>query len=148
MSRGRNLRLLAASLSFTVASCGPAPAAPPNPVLYLMGTEAYETGGKTWIRHNYDVQNKDQYPAAMFAPAPSLPPCGTNTNSSRTWVDIFNGRKPYGRIYGFCSLGSPQDLGSLWFAVEKGVRPPSLVFIKITDRQTGEVKPSGRVATH
>ena len=54
--------LLAVSLACTLASCGP-----PNPVLYLVGTEAYSTGGKDFIRYNYDVQNKDQYPAEMFA---------------------------------------------------------------------------------
>jgi hypothetical protein len=78
--------------------------------------------------------NKDQYPAAMFAPAPSLPPCGKNNNSSRTWVDIYdqNGK----RLYGFCALGKPADLGSIWFALEDGVIPPSWIYIEMTDRQT------------
>jgi hypothetical protein len=107
---------------------------PPKPVLYLMRTEAFTTGGKNWIRYRYDVANKAEYPAEMFAAAPTLPPCGSNTNASRTWVDFFDstGR----RLYGFCALGSPQDLGKLWFALEEGVIPPSYVYIELNDRQT------------
>jgi hypothetical protein len=113
---------------------GPAAAAPPNPVLYLMGLEYYSAGGKNWVRHRYDVMNKDQYPAAMFASAPALPPCGLNTKSSRTWVDFYDSRGK--RLYGFCALGSPNDLGQIWFATEDGIVPPSYVYIEINDRQT------------
>lgn len=121
------------------AAALPAPAAaqqPPNPVLYLTTQEFYSAGGKNWVRHRYDVLNKDAYPAEMFAAAPSLPPCGTNTNSSRSWVDIFDGRTNR-RIYGFCALGSPANLGKIWFATEEGTIPPSWIYIEITDRQTG-----------
>jgi hypothetical protein len=106
----------------------------PNPILYMLGDEYYSAGGKNWVRHRYDVFNKDQYPAAMFTAAPSLPPCGANTNASRTWVDFFDSRGK--RLYGFCALGSPNDLGSLWFSTEEGTVPPSYVYIEITDRQT------------
>lgn len=106
----------------------------PNPVLYLMGTEAFQQGGKTFIRYKYDVDNKDAYPDAMFAPAPALPPCGANTKSSRTWVDIFDQRGK--RLYGFCALSKASDLNQLWFALEEDVIPPSYVYIELTDRQT------------
>lgn len=124
--------LLAALLASTLATCGPS--TPPNPVLYLVGTEAYSVGEKTFIRYKYDVQNKDQYDPALFAAAPNLPPCGSNTNASRTWVDFYD--KNGNRIYGFCALGSPNDLGKLWFAMEEGVVPPSWVYIELNDRQT------------
>jgi hypothetical protein len=118
-----------ASAPTTQANTGP-----PKPILYLMGTEAYSAGGKNWIRLRYDVLNKADYPADMFAAAPSLPPCGSNTNASRTWVDFFDsaGR----RIYGFCALGKPADLGKIWFAYEEGTIPPSYVYIELNDRQT------------
>jgi len=103
-------------------------------VLYLIGTEAYQAGGKQFIRYEYDVLNKDSYPAEMFAAAPALPPCGANTKASRTWVDIFDSRGK--RLYGFCALGKPSDLGKLWFALEPSVVPPSYVYIEINDRQT------------
>lgn len=106
----------------------------PNPVLYLTGTEAYSTGGKDWIRYKYDVLNKDSYPLELFAAAPALPPCGLNTKSSRTWVDFFDQRGK--RLYGFCALGKPEDLGRIWFALEDGVVPPSYIYIEMTDRQT------------
>src|SRR3989442_10304655 len=106
----------------------------PNPILYLVVTEPYEAGGKNWIRYKYDVLNKDQYPAEMFAAAPQLPPCGKNTKASRTWVDFFDSRGK--RLYGFCALGKPSDLGNIWFALEVGAVPPSYVYIEMTDRQT------------
>lgn len=117
-----------------IGSAAPALAAPPNPIIYMTGDEYYTAGGKNWVRHRYDVFNKDQYPAEMFAAAPALPPCGSNTNSARSWVDFFD--QTGKRLYGFCALGSPSNLGSIWFATEEGTIPPSWVYIVITDRQT------------
>ena len=126
---------VAAALSL-FAGIGPAAAqTPPNPILYLTGTEYYTTSAGSFVRYRYDVMNKDAYPAAMFAAAPNLPPCGANTNSSRTWVDFFNARTN-ARIYGFCALGSPDRLGSIWFAMPEGTIPPSYVYIELIDRQT------------
>lgn len=106
----------------------------PNPVLLLSGIEFYQTGGKNFIRYRFDVFNKQSYPAEMFAAAPSLPPCGMNTKASRTWVDIYE--QSGKRLYGFCALGSPSDLGKIWFGLEEGTVPPSWVYIELTDRQT------------
>jgi hypothetical protein len=124
----------AAALLAVTLGATPARAVPPNPILYLTGTEYYTANGHNWIRYRYDVFNKDQYPAAMFAAAPGLPPCGSNANSSRSWVDFFDQRGH--RLYGFCALGSPSNLGSIWFSLEEGVVPPSYVYIEINDRQT------------
>ena len=107
----------------------------PNPILYLISAEVYQVGGQSFVRYSYDVFNKDAYPAEMFAPAPNLPPCGRNTNSSRTWVDFFNGGTNQ-RIYGFCALGSPANLNGIWFALPEGQVPPSYVYIELNDRQT------------
>ncbi len=106
----------------------------PNPVLIFVGAEYFETGGKSFVRYKYEVFNESAYPAAMFAPAPSLPPCGTNTRSARTWVDIFDQRGK--RLYGFCALGSNRDLNKLWFALPVDEIPPSWVYIEMNDRQT------------
>lgn len=112
-----------------------AQSAPPNPVLYMTGMESYVANERSWIRYRFDVLNKDAYPEELFAPAPGLPPCGNNANAARSWVDFYDasGR----RIYGFCSLSKPADLGSIWFAAEEGTVPPSYVYIEISDRQTG-----------
>lgn len=125
---------LAWLITALLAAASPAHAAPPNPILYMTGDEYYTAGGKNWVRHRYDVFNKDQYPAAMFAAAPALPPCGLNTKSSRSWVDFFD--QTGKRLYGFCALGDPSNLGSIWFATEEGTIPPSWIYIEITDRLT------------
>ena len=131
-------RVAIAVAGLLVAALAPAPAAmaqsTANPQLVLTGVEHYQAGGAPFTRYRFDVANKDQFPPAMFAPAPDLPPCGRNTNASRSWVDIFD---QFGkRLYGFCALGTPQDLGTIWFALPEGVAPPSWVYIVINDRRT------------
>ena len=106
----------------------------PNPVLYLSGIEPFEQAGKSLLRYRYDVSNKAAYPAEMFAQAPNLPPCGTNTKASRTWVDVFDQRGK--RLNGFCALGKPADLGLIWFSLPEDAVPPSWIYIELTDRQT------------
>ena len=106
----------------------------PNPVIYLTGAETFQQGGKSFVRYHYDVFNKDQYPKEMFAAAPNLPPCGANTKSSRTWVDLYDQRGK--RLYGFCAISKPADLNQLYFALEEGVVAPSWIYIEMTDRQT------------
>lgn len=139
-------------VSFAIIVCGfalhpRAKSAPvlPNPVLYLIATETFQSNGKTFIRYRYDVFNKDQYPAEMFAASPQLPPCGKNTNASRTWVDFYDqsGR----RLYGFCALGKPSDLGSIYFSLEEGQIPPSWVYIEMKDRKTNTVYKSNLAET-
>lgn len=110
------------------------PAALPNPVLVYTGQEYYEANGKQWTRYKYSVFNLAEYPNEMFSAAPDLPPCGSNTKSSRTWVDIYaqSGK----RLYGFCALSNHDGLGRLWFALEKDALPPSWVYIEMNDRKT------------
>lgn len=117
----------------------------PNPVLEFNGVEPYEASGKQWLRFRYSVHNRQQYPDALFAPAPDLPPCGTNSNSSRTWVDFFD--QTGKRLYGFCALGSSDALGQIWFALEQDVLPPSWIYIEMTDRKTGSKYKSNLVET-
>jgi len=112
----------------------PAQAAVPNPVLYLTTMEYYTVNGQNFVRYRYDVLNRSAYGADMFAAAPALPPCGNNHNASRTWVDFFD--QGGHRLYGFCALGSPNDLGQIWFSVPEGQVPPSYIYIELNDRQT------------
>jgi hypothetical protein len=131
------ITILLASLFLVFLAHGTASTAPPvlpNPVLYLTSTEFFHANGKDFIRYHYDVLNKDSYPDAMFAAAPALPPCGTNTKASRTWVDLYN--QSGKRLFGFCALGKAADLNQIWFALEEGVIPPSYIYIELTDRQT------------
>src|SRR5215210_5076321 len=131
LTNGRMLAALFVVLALARVGAEAAATAPryvvPNPVLVLTGTELYQTGGKSFIRYKYLVFNSSDYPDSMFAAAPNLPPCGTNTKASRTWVDIYDqGGK---RLYGFCAFGKSADLNDIWFSVEEGVIPPSWIYI-------------------
>lgn len=106
----------------------------PNPVLYFLGAEYFETGGKPFTRYTFDVLNKSDYPADMFAASPALPPCGKNTSAARTWVDIYD--QSGKRLNGFCALGKPADLQKIWFALDSDAIPPSWIYIEMTDRKT------------
>ena len=137
ISRWSALLLAGAALAIlvpAVLSAAREPAALPNPVLVFQGAEFYEADGKQWARYRFAVANLAEYPNELFAPAPDLPPCGSNTKASRTWVDIFDqsGR----RLYGFCALTSRDGLGQLWFAVERDKVPPSWAYIEMLDRRT------------
>lgn len=135
----KKLAVLTACLALTGlatdrVSTAPKPPALPNPILVFVGQESYQANGKQWIRYNYQVFNRAEYPNEMFVASPELPPCGTNTKSSRTWVDIYNqGGK---RLYGFCALSSNDGLGRLWFALETNALPPSWVYVELNDRKT------------
>jgi hypothetical protein len=134
-SKAFTILMISVLLTMTIRShTTHANSALPNPILYLTGTERYSAGGKDYIRYQYDVLNKDSYPAELFAAAPALPPCGLNTKASRTWVDFYD--QTGKRLYGFCALGKPEGLGSIWFAMEENVIPPSWVYIEMNDRQT------------
>src|SRR5262245_10262854 len=137
------LLLCAAVLGDSLA--GPPPL--PHPHLGFAGTQGYVPNCQQLVRFNLRVINFTAYPNYLFEPAPNLPPCGSNTNASRTWVDIYD-RSNGKRLYGFCALGAPQDLTSLWFAVKRGVPPPAYVYIVMTDRRTNMTYKSNSVATH
>lgn len=106
----------------------------PNPVIAFLGPEYLTIGGKKMTRYNFEVANKEEFPAELFVAAPALPPCGTNKNASRTWVDIYD--QSGKRLNGFCALGKPADLSHLWFALPEDEVPPSWVYIELTDRKT------------
>ena len=106
----------------------------PNPVITFIGTEAVTAGGKNLTRYRFDVANKSDFPKEMFAAAPTLPPCGSNTNASRTWIDLYDQQGK--RLNGFCDVTDPNKLTNLWFATDEGAVPPSWVYIEFNDRQT------------
>lgn len=105
----------------------------PSPILVLTGIEDYAVGSDQFTRYRLAVSNQASYPADLFMPAPDLPPCGSNANSDRAWVEIYADNDT--NIYGFCSLSSPSDLGNLWFAIPRGHAPPHGVYITIDDRR-------------
>jgi len=115
----------------------------PSPDLILIGTEDHTTSSGNFTRYKLSVTNWNAYPPELFQAAPDLPPCGLNTESSRTWVDIYDLRGD--RIYGFCALGSPSNLQNLWFAVKKGETSPQGVYVVLKDRRRNQDYISNRV---
>ncbi|MBV7328796.1 hypothetical protein KFU94_11150 [Chloroflexi bacterium TSY] len=108
------------------------------PELALRGWEQRSGGTEVQLT----VNNRDQIPDELFAAAPHLPPCGLNTNSSRTWVDIYSDGS---RIYDFCGLGAADSLDGLWFFVSENAPRPHFVHIELNDRQCDQVYPSNTI---
>ena len=95
----------------------------PNPQIKF---DHQDSEGRVYI----PVVNWSVYPNEMFRKAPDLPPCGANTNSARTWVDIYDA-KTNARVYGFCALDSNKGLKGIWFSSKaKG----GMVYIILKDR--------------
>lgn len=122
------------TLIFSTLAALSASAVTPNPVLIFIGQEPYTASGTNFIRYRYNVVNLVDFPNDLFSPAPGLPPCGTNPKSARSWVDLFDQQGK--RLYGFCNLGSHNDLDTIWFAMPEDKIPPSWIYIEINDRQT------------
>ena len=116
----------------------------PAPQLALEQITVQSIEGVDFDRYDLDVLNRLSFPDVLFAPAPTLPPCGLNTSPSRTWVDIFSNDGT--RIYGFCGLQAADELNGIWFALPHGQSPPSQVFIRLTDRQCGIGYESNRIS--
>jgi hypothetical protein len=105
----------------------------PTPNLSYLGVENYiAADGSERTRYRIEITNSGDFPNELFEPAPYLPPCGSNTNSSRTWVKIYDKNGKY--LYGFCGLPSSEHLNRIWFSVPKGTPPPAEVYIEMIDR--------------
>lgn len=128
----RLVKACAALALWTMTAAAPPQATLPNPQIHLWRIELYSTASGKFVRYSYRVDNKEKYPAELFVAAPGLPPCGKNTNSSRTWVDVFDAEDK--RLYGFCAMTKPADLDGIWFALPQGTRPLPGVYIVIHDR--------------
>lgn len=115
----------------------------PLPLATHTSTQTYTWGGKTYERYFLRVENRTEYPQELFDPAPTLPPCGSNTNASRTWVRIYDAADD-SYVYGYCALGSPANMTGLWFAREQGTAPAA-VYLVLHDRATGRDYRSNRI---
>ncbi|MDF2773383.1 MAG: hypothetical protein K0S86_2878 [Geminicoccaceae bacterium] len=82
------------------------------------------------------VTNYASFPDYLFSPAPDLEPCGLNTNSPRTWVEIFSGDDDT-RLFGFCNFSEAVHLNTAWFVVQPGETVPQTVYMTLTDRKCG-----------
>lgn len=76
------------------------------------------------------VINWTAYPNEMFRQAPDLPPCGSKSNSARTWVDIYDA-DTNANIRSFCDLNSNKVLANIGFMPSA---PRGRVYIILNDR--------------
>lgn len=129
------MRRFAVSLAGLLLLGAEAAAQMPAPVLQFDGVTEVEVQGRPFVRYRLSVVNRSSIPAELFVPAPDLPPCGTNRNASRVWVNVHDGDGSGARLYGFCALLSADDLGKLWFSLPKDRKPPSSIYITLTDRR-------------
>jgi hypothetical protein len=139
------LTFFALAIALTVQADVAAAPDLPKPVLAFLGQEQFQAGGKEMMRYHFEVANRDEFPADLFAASPDLPACGSNTKASRTWVDIYD--QSGKRLNGFCALNKPNDLGSIWFALDREEIPPSWVYIEMTDRKTNTKSKSNLAET-
>ncbi|UCD93852.1 MAG: T9SS type A sorting domain-containing protein, partial [Candidatus Zixiibacteriota bacterium] len=118
----------------------------PDPVFAVESCgEIYYWDEGYGYHYDFSVPNRDEFPDELFKPAPNLPPCGTNPNSSRSWVNI---RDKYGsNVYGFCILDESQDLNDVWFGRPYYMSIPDSVYLTIWDRACDIVYSSNLVAT-
>ncbi|MEA2030361.1 MAG: choice-of-anchor L domain-containing protein [candidate division Zixibacteria bacterium] len=118
----------------------------PAPELVMEPCLEYYEVGDNWVyRYSMNVLNLDVYPQELFEPRPDLPPCGGNSNASRTWIDIYESDGT--RIYGFCALYNPESLNNIWFGISEGTIPPDSVYITMTDRVCDITYTSNMIST-
>jgi len=123
------------------------PTQPLTPQLSFVGSESYTVNSRTFLRYRLNIDNWNDFPPELFDVAPDLPPCGLNKNAARTWVNIYYSiNNNY--IYGFCALSSPQDLTSIWFALEQGSTPASGVYVELEDRRINKKYRSNTVSVN
>ena len=120
------------------------PNAFPPPAVEFTGSQDFSTAEGDFTRYKLKVSNSDQYPDSLFRRSSDLAPCGTNSESARTWVDIFDDADNQ-RLYGFCASERAADLDSLWFATVRGAAPPDRVYIVLRDRRCGQTYSSNPV---
>ena len=108
-----------------------------NPIIAFDRKESYTgSDGNPYVRFRIPVVNWQVYPTEMFVTTSAYGPCGNNPTPSRSWVEIYNGVNN-SRIYGFCALGTPNNLTQIWFAEPEGTAPPASVYIEVQDRSNG-----------
>ncbi len=107
-------------------------------LLKLLDQQNTEIRGNKFVQYTIAVSNWQTVDDVLFKPAQDLPPCGSNTKSSRSWVDIIGlTRRTKKRIYGYCALRSAKDLSKLAFNVPQGTQPDALILL-INDRRSGK----------
>ena len=135
---------LAAMFLLTVSAVAAVGQEMPKPELrYVRSDEVTISGGRFRV-YTIEITNRSEISDEFFAVSPDLPPCGSNTNASRTWINIYiDGSK---RIYGYCAIRSNAELSSLKFSVPADSPQPTEIFVDFVDRREGRQVKSNKVS--
>jgi len=121
-----------ASVEYVVAAEDVRPVAP---VLEFAESEASsDTAGNRITLYWLRVANWQEYAPALFTAAPDLPPCGTNAQAPRTWVEVYDATAMT-RLYGWCALQAPSAMTRLGFGRLTSSVQPTQVYIAVVDRR-------------
>lgn len=115
----------------------------PKPKLKLVGVTDGMNNGFAVKVYELEVVNRVEISDEFFIAAPALPPCGTNADSSRTWINLYDEKSV--RIYGWCTIRTNGELASLRFMMRAADNPPKKLFIDLMDRAEGVILRSNRV---
>jgi hypothetical protein len=116
----------------------------PKPKLAIVGVEDGTANGRQYRIYTIEIINRADFSDELFAASPDLQPCGKNSNSSRTWINIYvdGGR----RYYGWCAIHSNTELSTLKFAVPADLIQPTKLYVDLVDRRQGKIIRSNKVA--
>ena len=136
-------QVLAAIFSLAVSAAIVAGQAMPKPRLGIISTDDVTDKGRRLRIYTIEITNRSEFSDELFAASADLPPCGTNTNSSRTWINIYvdNGR----RAYGWCAIHSNVELSSLKFNVPADDPQPTKIYVDFVDRREGKIVKSNKI---
>jgi hypothetical protein len=108
----------------------------PSPDLIYTGRKEVYRGadGNVYNYYKLSIKNCASFPVELFTLSPELPPCGSNPNASRTWVNIYSSETDE-YIYGYCGLTKPHDASELDLAIPFGYNDTIGVYVKYIDRK-------------
>jgi len=98
--------------------------------------------GYRFRMYEIEVVNRAEFADELFAASPDLPPCGKNSNSSRTWINIYDEKGK--RLYGWCAINSMEELSSLKFNIPAGDKQPKRIYMEFVDRRDGKMVKSNQ----
>jgi hypothetical protein len=114
----------------------------------VLEVQSFETNsemvdGKLVNLFVFGINNWDVFSDNLFAAAPDLPPCGSNKNSARTWLTIYDFQTKK-QFNGNCAFTKSEDMKTFKFnIIRKDI--PKCVYITLTDRKNNKVYQSNPV---
>ena len=116
----------------------------PNPKLrFIRAKDVVLDSGMRFRMYEIEVVNRAEFPNELFVMAPDLPPCGRNTNASRTLITVYNEKGD--RIFGHCAVNSNEKLKALMIMVAADAKQPTKVFVDFNDRQENKTVRSNTI---